>query len=64
MRKLNRYLLKIRRITHSIFHSHPIFKKNNNYFLNQFLEKTNGYNIRALDISEGLTAADFKGISF
>ena len=61
---LNRYLLKIRRIVHSIFHSHPIFKNNNNYFLSQFLKKTNGYNISAIDFSEGVTAADFKGNSF
>jgi len=64
MRKLSRNMLKIRRVIHSLFHSNPIFKKNNNYFLNQFLEKTNGYNIEAIDFSEGLTTADFKGNRF
>ena len=64
MKKLNRFLLKIKRIIYSFFHSsHPVFKKKN-YFLNQFLEKTKGYNNKAIDFSEGLTTGNFNGKNF
>jgi len=63
-KKYMKFFLRLIRLVNSIFHkTHRVFK-DKKYFEHLFIEKSNKYNINAIDFSSGITTGSFKDINF